>query len=50
MMSITASLLGALALVLSSTLPSVAFGPEATEFIGHWEGTMVREGVPGGQL
>ena len=44
MMSLTASLLG-LALILSSILPSVAFGVEA-EFTGHWEGTMVREGMP----
>ena len=44
-MSLTASVLGVAALILSSTLPSVAFGPEG-EFSGHWEGTMVREGVP----
>ena len=45
MMSLTSSLLGGLALILSSTLPSFAFGSEA-EFIGHWEGTMIREGAP----
>ena len=44
-MSLTASILGAVALILSSSLPSVAFGPDG-EFTGHWEGTMVREGVP----
>ena len=44
MMSLTASLLG-LALILSPTFPSLALGTEA-EFTGHWEGTMVREGVP----
>ena len=44
-MSPTASFLGVAALILSSTLPHFAFGSEA-EFIGHWEGTMVREGVP----
>ena len=44
-MSLTASVLVAVALILSSTLPSVAFGPKR-EFTGHWEGTMVREGVP----
>jgi hypothetical protein len=41
-MSLTASILGAVALILSSSLPSVAFGPDG-EFTGHWEGTMVRE-------
>ena len=44
-MSLTTSVLGAAALILSSTLPSVAFGPKG-EFTGHWEGTIVREGVP----
>ncbi len=44
-MSPRASLLGVVALILSSTLPSLAFGSEA-EFVGHWEGTIVREGVP----
>lgn len=44
MTSLTASLLG-LALILSPTFPSLALGTEA-EFSGHWEGTMVREGVP----
>ena len=44
-MSLTTSVLGAVALILSSTLPSVAFGAEG-EFTGHWEGTIVREGVP----
>ena len=44
-MSRSASFLGVVALILSSTLPCLAFGSEA-EFIGHWEGTMVREGVP----
>ena len=43
-MSLTASVLGVAALILSSTLPSVAFGPKG-EFTGHWEGTLVREGV-----
>ena len=43
-MSRIASSLGVAALILSSTLPSLAFG-SATEFIGHWEGTMVREGA-----
>lgn len=44
-MSRTGSFLGVVALMLSSTLPCLAFGSEA-EFIGHWEGTMVRESVP----
>jgi len=44
-MSLTVSVLGVAALILSSTLPSVAFGPKG-EFTGHWEGTLVREGVP----
>jgi pimeloyl-ACP methyl ester carboxylesterase len=44
-MSRTASFLGAVALILSSVLSCLAFGSEA-EFIGHWQGTMVREGVP----
>ena len=44
-MSLTASVLGVAALILSSILPSVAFGPKG-EFAGHWEGTLVREGVP----
>ena len=44
-MSRTASFLGVVALILSSTLAYLALGSEA-EFIGHWEGTMVREGVP----
>ena len=44
MMSLTVSLLG-LALTLSSILPSVAVGAEA-ELIGHWDGSMVRDGVP----
>ena len=45
MMSLYSSLLGSLALMLSWALPSFAFGSNA-EFIGHWEGTMVRESVP----
>ena len=44
-MSLTASVLAAVALILSSTLPSLAFGPEG-KLTGHWEGTLVREGVP----
>jgi pimeloyl-ACP methyl ester carboxylesterase len=32
-------------LMLCSAFPYFAFGSEA-QFIGHWEGTMVREGVP----
>ena len=44
-MSRAASFLGVVALILISTLPCLAFGSEA-EFIGHWEGTMVRQGVP----
>jgi hypothetical protein len=44
-MSSTVSLLRVVTLILISTLPRVAFAAEA-EFIGHWEGTMVREGVP----
>jgi len=45
-MSLTASVLGVAALILSSTLPSVAFGLKGGEFIGHWEGVLVREGAP----
>jgi hypothetical protein len=44
-MSSTASLLRVVAVILISTFPCLAFGSEA-EFIGHWEGAMVREGVP----
>ena len=43
-MSRIASSLGVAALILSSTLPSLVFGSTA-EFIGHWEGAMVREGA-----
>ena len=44
-MSSTAAFLRLVGLLLSLALPSLAFGSEA-EFIGHWEGTMVRDGVP----
>jgi dienelactone hydrolase len=44
-MSPSAPFLGVVALILSSTLSLLAFTPEA-EFLGHWDGTMVREGVP----
>jgi len=44
-MATTASFLGLLALTLSSTISVLAFGSEA-EYIGHWDGTMSREGVP----
>jgi uncharacterized protein len=44
-MSPTASFLGVVALILSSTLPSLVLGSEA-DFIGHWEGSLIREGVP----
>jgi hypothetical protein len=44
-MSLTSSVLGVAALILSSTFLSVAFGSKG-EFIGHWEGALVREGAP----
>jgi hypothetical protein len=44
-MSFTAAFLRLVGLLLSLALPSLAFGSEA-EFIGHWGGTMVRDGVP----
>jgi len=44
-MSSTVSFLHVVTLILISAFPPVAFAAES-EFIGHWEGTMVREGVP----
>lgn len=43
-MSPITAFLGVVGLILSFAFPSLAFG-SATEFIGHWEGTMVREGI-----
>jgi hypothetical protein len=44
-MSSCVSFLRVVTLILISSLSRVAFRGEA-EFIGHWEGAMVREGVP----
>jgi dienelactone hydrolase len=44
-MSPSAAFLHVVGLLFSLALPSLAFGSEA-EFIGHWEGTMVRDHVP----